>query len=934
MSSSKRIFKIDDGFTVTEVFPLNDSALSYTWEFDEKKIYYVQKLKTKFKFGNNSKTAQNDFDLFYSYFSNPLTTCQKLFFSVYKICEGVETLEWIGEFSTVDGDFDLDRCLFSVKPNDLNVYTCLDKQKNVDANILNVPNVISTSADLIDNFEYFYCAYFSLGCGTLPGPNPTTWMLFYQNLSYPFRVGCTTVGIAIKVYYREYENSSCVAGVPSPPSGTGWLLETNNCGFNSTAKYVRNPLAGAFPFTTQIVNGWYNLALSQDEPPPYPSFVNLNVVNNPPSENLFKKYTTIVGMKCGLCGIDPEWYFEVINNPNSTYIWTLDGSSLINAIVTGVTNVVKVQPLSPFNPSGNIIIKLTETHGNAFVSTKLYTIPFIGIDASNSQIVPQSTVIGPNIVCKDENDIIYIIPDLPTVAPNGFYTPTLSNIVWSVTGGASITSGQGTTAVIINAPPTIGSFNVIATWTCTVVHATTPANNYFFTITNTKSVLVADLPVTDDIVTIINRYPSEPNIVAVLQEKLGASYAWYDTAPPTFLSNGSSFIGFNSYIIATPAIVGTYCYLVKETVNCTCPSWFLIGAGFPIITIPYTGMGFFPPIYWCKGNSINTTTFYTRNRIFFEACEYVLSKTGCSQTQIVSDFFEWNPVGDTAGYVAGINYVTGLTNKLRYITISQKSDVIQPTSSNAATIGMLNFDKITQIWATMFNCYWFIDNLNRVRVEHISWFNKILAFDTTIAPNAIYNVAKRQFTFDKSKMPRFEKFIFGEQRTTDMAGSQIFYNSLCVNQDSKNNTEENNISFVSTDLYFISQSPSEINPQGFVLFCNDFNAGVYTVNVEAGNITGGLGANYHFGWANLHVNYHKYRRVLLQGFMNNVLTNFVTAKRTKQQKDLVLVICCQDNFDASNILIKSELGEGIVDNAEYNVKKGVMVISLLHNNNF
>ena len=930
MSSSKRKFKVFDGITTTEIFPVNDSSLAYTWDFDDEKIFYKQKLKSQLIFGNNKKTGQNDFDLFYAYHTNPLTACLKLLFTIYKLCDGEEVVEWIGEFASVDGSWDLDKCLFTVKPNDLNKYTCLDKQKNVEVNILDVVNKITTSANLQNNFEFFYCATFGGPTCPLPGPNPTAWTTFYTNFNYPFRVGCVTNNIFITIYYREFAVVPCVGGVPNPPMGSGWLLETNDCITLSTSKYVRNPLIGPFPYPTQTQVGWYNLALGQDEEPPYPSFQTLQVSANPASEELEYVYPRIIGRKAA-GGIDPTWYMSVPNNPNSTYAWSLDGTSTIVAIVTGVTNEVAVTPNNP-NSDGTIVLRLTETHGNASVSIKLYSILFVRVDKTNDNYtLTLNSIVGPNDFCKNQKDIRFSIPKQPDVVPNGFFVPSISAIVWTVNNGAVITSGQGTRFITVDAGTS--NFDVSATWTVTVTNAPQPNKNYQFHYAPVKSLVATIFPNTPIIRGISNRYPSEPNLISRVHTRLGASYAWYDTLIPAFLSNGTLVGGFNEYVIPTPASNGTYCYLVKETVNCGCLVLKKVGAGYVITQVPFTGMGYFPPIYWCESNSITTDIDYTRNRIWFETIEYILAQIGCDPTTVVSDFFEWNPPGDTAGYVAGINYVTGLPNKLSNITISQKSDVITPTSSNAATKGLMTWDKTTLVWKIMFNAYWFIDNLGRVRVEHISWFNKILAFDTTINPSAIYNVAKRKYDFDKSKMPRFEKFLFAEQRTTDITGADIYYDSLCVNQDSKSNTVENAIPFITTDLYYIFQSPSEINPQGFVLFCNQVNLGVYTVDIEIGNITGQNGANFHFGWANLHVNFHKYRRVLLQGFMNNILTNFVTAKRTKQQKDLILVICCEDNFDPSNILIRSELGDGILDSAEYTVKKGVMTISLFHDNN-
>lgn len=923
MNRKRKYYILVDSDPAREVFPINDDKIVFTHEKqDDDKVFYERKLKAKLEFCNIPKNGITDYDYFYSYESNSFLRCKEFKMQIYKLCNGEYNLDWQGKFSLNDGDWDSDQCTFSVKPLPDTLYTCLKTNKIKEVNILNVPTIISTTTNLDYNYEFFYCAKIGGPVCPFPGFQTATWTLFYQNLSYPYIKNCVTYGVTLLVYYREAIVTACVGGLPNPPPGSGWLLEQNNCLALSTCKWVRTPVAGIMPFASSCAVGWYNFATGQDELPPFPKFTSIIVSASPASEELEYFNSTIIGTKSGTGGIDPEWYMEVMNNPNSTYSWSLAPGSAINAVVTGTTNEVKIVPFSPFLAGGIITIRLTETHGNAFVSVKDYAINYIGIDSSTSgYISTQSTVLGPSEVCKNATTIQYSIPKQPTASPSGFFTPTISSIVWTVTGGALITAGQGTRTVTITAGT--APFTVTATYSVTVVDSTFPANNYIFYVVNNRSITVSDLPTTDEILTIIHRYPSEPNLTMSVQEKPAATvYNWYDTTP-ALMGAGISFFGRNYFAVA-PASIGTHCYMVKETVNCACSGWTKVSTQIANGTV-----GYFPPVYWCTGSSLSSAVNYTRNRLFKDVVGYVLDQLGCEVTDVVSDFFEWNPPGDAPGYSTGINYVTGLTNKLANMTMAQKSDIISYLSSNAATKGMITLDKLEKIWAWMFNAYWYIDAFGRFRVEHISFFNRTVAFNTNVLPHRPYNTAKNKWTYNKSKMPKFENFKCSEMMFTDFVGTAIYYDSICVDQDGASNSQERFLDFLTTDLYALYIDPANANKVGFVLMCNDKIGSTYSINQEVGVISGNTIANGHLAWANLHTAYHKYNRVLKTGYMNNVLTTFVTVKPTKEQKDVVIQVCCTDTFDPLLQLYKTEIGNGILGDADES-DDGTINMSLNH----
>lgn len=908
--NSKRIYKIIAGASAPHVVhPINDDQLSFTWDkSDDEKIFYERKLKDTLIFSNNSKTGINDFSYFYAYESNATLKCTDFKIQIFKICEGVPILDWQGKFSLSDGDWDLDKCTFKIKPEVDTIYNCVKEQKNLEVNILDVPNIVSTSTNLDFNYEFFYCydSPFFPSCN-LPGVQTGTWQLMYQNLNHGITYQCTSYNLSVKVYYREAVITACIGGTPNPPPGVGWALEQNDCATTQTAKYVRLPVLGPI-VNTQFAFGWWNYILNQQELPPEPKSKQVKVTNTPLSEtSFFLKDSVIVYGNGGSPVPIITYYFEILNNPNSTYVWSLNPGSPVSALVSGTTSTCLITPNN--NNTGIVQLKLTETHGNGHVSTQVYNVQQNVASAGFNQ----STVIeiiGQKVVCK--NQIVRLrCAKTPINSASGapVVTPT-----WTVNNGATILSGQGTDQIVIQAAT--GNFTATVTWVITG----TGAPSYTITGNGSQVVSVADIASSPDLYNIAEVYPTEPQVFYMFFARTGATYDFYrDT---TALAPAVVFFDIAIAQDAAPASIGNHCYIMKENVNCGCNF---------VEVVPATAhgiLGMLPAVYWCSSQSNNVT--YTRNRTFKEVVEYVIDQLGCGITEVVSDFFEWNPIGDTPGYSAGINYVTGGTNKLVNLLIAQKSDIISYNSSNPATKGLITFEKLEKIWSWMFNAYWFIDGNNRLRVEHVSWFNRNVAYNANALPHAPFNVAKNKWTYDKAKMPKFEKFSFSEMMFSDFIGTAIYYDSICVNQDSANNSLERFLDFLTTDLYALFLDPASANKIGFVLTANNIVGSSYVIDQEVGAISTNLISNGHLSWANLHVAYHKYNRVLKQGYMNNILTTFVTVKQNKIQKDIVIKVCCGDIFNPLSQLYKTQLGNALLDSAEENTEQGIIKLSLLH----
>ena len=261
------------------------------------------------------------------------------------------------------------------------------------------------------------------------------------------------------------------------------------------------------------------------------------------------------------------------------------------------------------------------------------------------------------------------------------------------------------------------------------------------------------------------------------------------------------------------------------------------------------------------------------------------------------------------------NYVTGITNELKYITVAQKSDILRYASTDPATTAMLSWNELMNIlWAT-FQVKWFYDTLtDTIYVEHISYFTKIAGLDLR---TDLSTQATNKYSYLKEKMPKYEKFSFMEADNENFVGLPIWYDSGMVDQNPDTNIKLLTVP-VTTDLEYIDFNPEAIADEGFVfLVCDStfhvlMGMSVYNYDIRL---------NMDLSWSNLHDKYFRHNRVLIEGYLNGTLTTFTTAQKTKIQQ--CSTIAC-DEFDPDNE-ITTELGETYFGGA-----KGTVQTASLH----
>lgn len=319
-----------------------------------------------------------------------------------------------------------------------------------------------------------------------------------------------------------------------------------------------------------------------------------------------------------------------------------------------------------------------------------------------------------------------------------------------------------------------------------------------------------------------------------------------------------------------------------------------------------------------------TTYTYTRNRFLLDVLEY-----------IVDDIVAGAGVSSTF-FTAANNPVTLAVNRLLYVTIAQKNDIKHPTATDGTTIAMVSFNSIMEM-LKMFNVTWDYDGSDII-LEHISYFPPAVGGidlrDHDLA------VASNKYIYTKEAMPKYEKFAWMEA-DADFLAHDIWYDSLCVNQDSGTNSTELSVN-VTTDIEYIQDCMADpdltdvIADEGFVFLANYLDGGNYYVQLaETGKgVAPGYPVKFNgdLSWRALHEFFFRHDRVMIEGYLNGILETFYTAKKTKRQE--VSVILCEE-FDPTEE-ITSELGETYFASAKAIVEKGslepsgLMKLSLLY----
>lgn len=171
-------------------------------------------------------------------------------------------------------------------------------------------------------------------------------------------------------------------------------------------------------------------------------------------------------------------------------------------------------------------------------------------------------------------------------------------------------------------------------------------------------------------------------------------------------------------------------------------------------------------------------------------------------------------------------YGTNLIGITQTLLITPKSNLVTAGYDQPAQKAPITLKNVLDMLRDCFRCYWFIDDQNRFRVEHIQYFRNggsysglpVVGVDLTtqkVSRNGKeWAFARNQYKFDKPEMAARYQFGWMDDVTQLFEGFPIDIISKYVNPD---NIEQIDVSKFTSDIDYILLNPGEISKDGFVL---------------------------------------------------------------------------------------------------------------------
>lgn len=171
------------------------------------------------------------------------------------------------------------------------------------------------------------------------------------------------------------------------------------------------------------------------------------------------------------------------------------------------------------------------------------------------------------------------------------------------------------------------------------------------------------------------------------------------------------------------------------------------------------------------------------------------------------------------------------------IWFTPKSNITNGKSTQFATKAPCKLSTIFDFLKKALNVYWYIDDNNRLIIEHWNYFRKgktysgniVTAYDLT----NMYNVrnekpwafGQNEYKFEKYTIPEFLKWSWMDETSYFFDGTGI----TCIDDFiTKGQTEESSISDITTDINFMVTQPDKCSMDGFAAIFAENHYGYWT----------------------------------------------------------------------------------------------------------
>lgn len=276
--------------------------------------------------------------------------------------------------------------------------------------------------------------------------------------------------------------------------------------------------------------------------------------------------------------------------------------------------------------------------------------------------------------------------------------------------------------------------------------------------------------------------------------------------------------------------------------------------------------------------------------------------------------------------------------------IAPKSNVLKGNYDQAAQKAEITFEQVMNMLRDCFRCYWYIDDNNRLRIEHISYFMKGLSYSN---PNLQFDLTKKYDKFNRKIVlyaqeatsynkddlnSRYE-FNWMDDSTDTFDDVEIDVKSVYTQSDK---IEEVNSEVFSTDIDLMLYAPDKFSNDGFALMIADKD----TRKVPIVSVSGLRDDEYIYTYEAMPQNYLCSWLYLIRYYMLDMPAYNIKYTRApiadayrvtglKQFKQQDIEFQTNKKIDL-NKAIKTSIGTGIIDSLSINIDTQLISATLVY----
>jgi hypothetical protein len=253
------------------------------------------------------------------------------------------------------------------------------------------------------------------------------------------------------------------------------------------------------------------------------------------------------------------------------------------------------------------------------------------------------------------------------------------------------------------------------------------------------------------------------------------------------------------------------------------------------------------------------------------------------------------------------------------LMMTPKSNVLVAEYTQAARKAPVTLKAVLDMLRTCCGLYWFIDDANRLRIEHVSWFKNGGSYDGShrvetdltrmVNPRNGKAWSYRTSSWSWDRIDMAERYQYGwmDDSTDVFAGFPVDVLSKYVEQG---RVEEETVPMFNADVDYMMTNPSNVSQDGFALLCCSYSSGSWRTSVVEGIIYGGQRytiQNWQLAFAQLVPSFLISDMPAWRLRVNGAEVQAKGIQRKKQQQ--VTVPCGLQDPDTGG-LVRTEIGDG------------------------